>query len=181
MIINQTSHKHSCNIKLLIMLIIMISVGLINTIMAQSEQGRLVGLVNFEKSVPGYNSDPEQEYLNDFFLNQNFNNQSVFNINDLNTLGIIGKEIAYEYDLFTVHMIISSDSTLHLQNTAEGTWVNTKSKTIHLDDYRMLTPWVESDNTIVTLFSNFRKGEASAFLFKDDGVITPLSGSIKIK
>jgi hypothetical protein len=181
MIINKTSKKDNMNFLLIILFLIEASTCLNTPLMAQSEQGQLLGIVNFEKSFPTFSSDPEWEYFNDFFMNNHLGASSVKKGDDLKTLDIIGKEMTYEYDLYTVHLVISSDSTLHWKDVDTAAWVDEKSKTIHIDDYRMLTSWFESGNTFVTMFSDFRKGEASAFLYKDDGGIIPLSGSIKIK
>jgi len=181
MIINKASKKYKINYLLFSVLLVSTSICLNTTLMAQSEQGQLLGIVNFEKSFPTFSSDPEWEYINDFFMNNHLGARSVNKGDDLKTLDIIGKEMTYEYDLFTVHLVISSDSTLHWKDVNNAAWVDEKSKTIHIDDYRMLTSWLESGNTFVTMFSDFRKGEASAFLYKDDGGIIPLSGSIKIK
>jgi len=181
MIINKTSKKNSMNFLLIILFLIAASTCLNTSLMAQSEQGQLLGIVNFEKSFPTFSSDPEWEYLNDFFINNHLSGSSVNKGDDLKTLDIIGKQMTYQYDLFTVHIVISSDSTLHWKDHNKVEWVDEKSKTIHIDDYRMLTSWLESGNKFVTMFSDFRKGEASAFIYQDDGRITPISGSIKIK
>jgi hypothetical protein len=181
MIINRESKKYKINYLLFSAFLVLTSFCMNTSVMAQSEQGQLLGIVNFEKSFPTFHSDPEWEYINDFFMNSHLGERSMSIGDELKTLDIIGKEMTYEYDLFTVHLVIRSDSTLQWKDINNAAWVDEKSKTIHIDDYRMLTSWRESGNTLVTMFSDFRKGEASAFLYKDDGGIIPLSGSIKIK
>jgi hypothetical protein len=58
---------------------------------------------------------------------------------------------------------------------------NKNTKTIHLDNHRSLVSWLEDDNAYVTMYADFQEGQTSAFLYKDDGSITPVSGSIKMK
>ena len=53
--------------------------------------------------------------------------------------------------------------------------------TIHIDKNTMLASFVDTENNLVTMLSDFENGKASAFLYKDDGSVTSISGSIKIK
>jgi hypothetical protein len=53
--------------------------------------------------------------------------------------------------------------------------------TIHINENTILASFVDADNNLVTMLSDFDNGKASAFLHKDDGSVTSLSGSIKIK
>ena len=99
----------------------------------------------------------------------------------LKTHDIIGKELVYQYGNFDVHLAITSDSTLYLKNNKTGQDANEKMSTIHIDKNTMLASFVDTENNLVTMLSDFENGKASAFLYKDDGSVTSISGSIKIK
>ncbi len=102
---------------------------------------------------------------------------------NLTSREIIGKEMVYEFNIFSVDLIISSDSTLSwrdLKNN-KNNYENEKTKTIHLNDYSTLVSWVEADSTFVTMYSDFRKGESSAFLYTKTGRTIPVIGTIKQK
>jgi hypothetical protein len=53
--------------------------------------------------------------------------------------------------------------------------------TIQIDEKKMLSSFIDTENNLVTMLSDFDNGKASAFLYKDDGSVIPLSGSIKMK
>ena len=87
----------------------------------------------------------------------------------------------YKYGNYDVHLVIISDSTLYLKNNKTGQDSNEKMSTIHIDENTMLASFVDTENNLVTMLSDFENGKASAFLYKEDGSITSVSGSIKLK
>ena len=99
----------------------------------------------------------------------------------LKSENMTGKKMFYDYGSFAVDIIISSDTTLYWKMRDTGKESNEKTVTIHLDDYTTLTSWLEDDGEFVTMYSDFRKGKTSAVIYKEDGKITPVSGSIKLK
>lgn len=148
-------------------------------VMSQSEQGYMLGIKNFEKSFPSENTDWDS-YEN-LYLDTHMDGQLANNKLGLKTNDIIGKEMIYEYDNFNVHLVITSDSTLYLKNNKTGQDANEKMSTIHIDENTMLASFVDTENNLVTMLSDFENGKASAFLYKDDGSVTSVSGSIKMK
>ncbi|MEO8399913.1 MAG: hypothetical protein ABI550_08895 [Ignavibacteriaceae bacterium] len=87
----------------------------------------------------------------------------------------------YDFDIFSVDLIIDSDSTLYWKDRKTGQEESENTKTIHTDKYKTLVSWLETNKTFVTMFSDFQKGKAYAFLYWDDGRIMPVTGSIKMK
>lgn len=162
-----------------ILFIILINICLTPSIKAQSEQGYLLGIKNFEKSFPSGYSDWDS--FENLYLDMHYDGQLLSGKLGLKTNDIIGKEMIYEYGHFDVHLIITSDSTLYLKNNKTGQDANEKMSTIHIDENTMLTSFVDTEDNLVTMLSDFENGKASAFLYKDDGSVTTLSGSIKMK
>jgi hypothetical protein len=139
----------------------------------------MLGMKNFEKSFPSENTDWES-YEN-LYMDTHWEGQLSSNKLGLKTNDIIGKEMIYEYGNFDVHLVITSDSTLYLKNNKTGQDANEKMSTIHINENTMLATFVDTENNLVTMLSDFDNGTASAFLYNDDGSVTSISGSIKIK
>lgn len=162
-----------------ILFLILINICLTASVVAQSEQGYLLGMKNFEKSFPSENSDWDS--YDNLYLDTHYDGKLSSDKLGLKTNDIIGKEMIYQYGNFDVHLVITSDSTLYLKNNKTGNHANEKMSTIHIDENTMLASFVDTDNNLVTMLSDFDTGKASAFLHKDDGSVTTLSGSIKMK
>ena len=162
-----------------VLFMILINICLTASIVAQSEQGYLLGIKNFEKSFPSANSDWdsfENLYMDTHYDGKLLSNKLGLKIND-----VIGKEMIYKYGHYDVHLVITSDSTLYLKNAKTGQTANEKMSTIQIDEKKMLSSFIDTENNLVTMLSDFDNGKASAFLYKDDGSVIPLSGSIKMK
>lgn len=162
-----------------ILFVITVNIFLTASIIAQSEQGYVLGMKNFEKSFPSEHSDWDS-YEN-LYMETHWGGQLTNNKLGLKTDDIIGKEMIYKYGNFDVHLVITSDSTLYLMNNKTGQDANEKMSTIHIDENTMLSSFVDTENNLVTMLSDFENGEASAFLYKDDGSVSAISGSIKLK
>jgi len=161
------------------MYVFLLSAFLSIPINSQSEQGYILGIKNFEKSFP---TDPNKwDSYENLYLDTHWDGQLISNKLGLTTNDIIGKEIIYEYDNYKLHLVITSDSTLYMKNKNTGTEANEKMATIHIDEKTILASFVDADNNLVTMLSDFDSGKASAFLYKDDGSVSSVSGSIKIK
>jgi hypothetical protein len=163
----------------LILFFIAVNVCVTASITAQSEQGYVLGMKNFEKSFPSEHSDWDS-YEN-LYMDTHWGGQLSSNKLGLKTNDIFGKELIYQYGNFDVHLVITSDSTLYLKNNKTGQDANEKMSTIHIDKNTMLASFVDTENNLVTMLSDFDNGKASAFLYKNDGSVTSISGSIKIK
>ena len=87
----------------------------------------------------------------------------------------------FEYDLFTVEIIITTDSTLSWKDSKSKKINNEKTKTIYIDNKTILKSLVEVDNTLVVMFADFYQGDTHAFLSNSDGKIEITNGSIKLK
>lgn len=162
-----------------ILFVITVNICLTASIIAQSEQGYILGMKNFEKSFPSEYSDWDS-YEN-LYMDTHWDGQLTSNKLGLKTDDIIGKEMIYEYGNFEVNLVITSDSTLYLKNNKTGQDANEKMSTIHIDENTMLASFVDTENNLVTMLSDFENGKASVFLYKDDGSVTSVSGSIKMK
>jgi hypothetical protein len=162
-----------------ILFVILINICLTESIIAQSEQGYLLGMKNFEKSFPSEISDWDS-YEN-LYMDTHYDGKLISNKLGLKTNDIIGKEMIYKYGHFDVHIIMTSDSTVYLKNNKTGKDAKEKMSTINVDENTMLASFVDTENNLVTMLSDFDNGKASAFLIKDDGSVTALSGSIKMK
>jgi hypothetical protein len=162
-----------------ILIVITVNICLTDSIIAQSEQGYMLGMKNFEKSFPSGSTD-WNSYEN-LYTDTHWDGQLTSNKLGLTTNDILGKEMIYKYGNFDVHLVMTSDSTLYLKNNKTGQDTNEKMSTIHIDENTMLASFVDTDNNLVTMLSDFDNGKASAFLYKDDGSVTSVSGSIKLK
>ncbi len=98
----------------------------------------------------------------------------------LKSENMTGQKMVYEYDSFAVDIVISSDTTLYWKLRDTGEEANEKTVTVHLDDYKTLTSWLEDDGELVTVYSDFRKSKTSAVMYKPDGRIVPVSGVIRL-
>lgn len=162
-----------------IMYVFLLSTLLSVPIFSQSEQGYILGIKNFEKSFPkDHNKWDSYENL---YLDTHLDGQLTSPKLGLTTNDIFGKEMIYRYGNFDIHLVITSDSTLYLKNNKTGQDANEKMSTIHIDENTMLASFVDTENNLVTMLSDFENGKASAFLYKDDGSVTTVSGSIKLK
>lgn len=162
-----------------ILIVIAFNISLTSSMIAQSEQGYILGIKNFEKSFPSENSGWDS--YDNLYMNKHYDGKINQNKLGLNTKEIIGKEIVYEYGIFSLNMVIESDSSLYRkdQNGEDGS--NQKINTIHINNFKALLSWREADNTFVTMYSDYNEGKSSAFLYRDNGSITPVKGIIKIK
>ncbi len=162
-----------------ILIVITVNLCLTYNMIAQSEQGYILGIKNFEKSFPSENSGWDS--YDNLYMNRHFDGKVSQNKLGLNTKEIIGKEIVYEYGIFSMTMVIESDSSLYWkdQNGEDGS--NQKINTIHINNFKTLLSWVETDNTFITMYSDFNEGKSSAFLYRENGSITPVEGIIKMK
>ncbi len=162
-----------------ILFVILINIGLTASIFAQSEQGYLLGMKNFEKSFPSEKSDWDS-YEN-LYMDTHYEGKLISKKLGLRTEDIFGKEMIYKYGHFDVHIVMTSDSTVYLKNNKTGKDAKEKMSTIHINENTMLVSFVDADNNLVTMLSDFDNGKASAFLYKDDGSVTSILGSIRIK
>jgi len=161
------------------MYVFLLSILLSVPIISQSEQGYILGMKNFEKSFPSEKSDWDS--YDNLYTDTHYDGKLISNKLGLKTNDIIGKEMIYKYGHFDVHIIMTSDSTVYLKNNKTGQDANQKMSTIHIDENTMLASFVDTENNLVTMLSDFENGEASAFLYKDDGSVTTVSGSIILK
>jgi len=162
-----------------ILFVITINICSTASFFAQSEQGYMLGMKNFEKSFPSGSTD-WNSYEN-LYTDTHWDGQLTSNKLGLTTNDILGKVMIYKYGNFDVHLVMTSDSTLYLKNNKTGQDANEKMSTIHIDENTMLASFVDTDNNLVTMHSDFDNGKASAFLYKDDGSVTSVCGFIKLK
>lgn len=165
--------------KKLILHMILFNTFLIIPLMAQGERQHIFGIKDFEKSFPSNN--PDWDSYDNLYTDTHYDGKLISSKLGLKTNDIIGKEMTYEYGTRNVDLVITSDSTIYWKDNKTGKNANQKTKTIHIDKNTMLVSWLEDDNTFVSMLSDFYNGKASAFLYKEDGNITPLTGSIKMK
>jgi len=97
------------------------------------------------------------------------------------TKDIIGKELTYNFSGFIIDLTFKSDTTLYWKVRRTGRDANEKTTTFHINDHTILTGWLESDKTYVSLYSDFLKGETYGYQFRADGRINPLEGTIELK
>jgi hypothetical protein len=70
-------------------------------------------------------------------------------------------------------VIFKSDSTLFWKSMRSGSYGEEKSRTIILDDQRVLTHWLEDDRDVVTILTDFEKMKVHGFeTLKTDEIIT---------
>lgn len=162
-----------------ILFVITVNLCLTASIIAQSEQGYVLGMKNFEKSFPSEHSDWDS--FDNLYMGTHYDGSLSQHTLNLSTKKIIGQEMVFEFDLFTVELVINSNFTIVNRGTSSEDVANQKIKTIHLDNYRSLVSWLEADNTYVTMYADFQEGKTSAFLYGNDGSVTPISGSIRMK
>jgi len=100
---------------------------------------------------------------------------------NMTTEKIYGKEFEYDFkDYVIIDLTFSSDTALYWIERTSGTDANEKINTIHLNEYKTLTSWIEHDKTIVSLYSDFSTGKTYGYQIFDDGTIRKLIGTIKL-
>lgn len=162
-----------------ILLVITVNLCLAASITAQSEQGYVLGIKNFEMSFPSENSDWDD--FESLYMNTHFDGNLTQQKLNLSTKKIIGQEMIFEFDLFAVELVINSNFTIVNRGTGSEEVANENVKTIHLDNHRSLVSWLEADNTYVTMYADFQEGNTSAFIYSDNGGVSSVSGLIKVK
>lgn len=161
--------------------IIFIITAIFSTLSAQTDERKLAETLMFGKPFFKQNTEFEWEYY-DALAEKNNSIEKLENKElSLTYQNIIGKEMIFEYDLFTVEIIITTDSTLSWKDSKSKKINNEKTKTIHIDNKTILKSWVEVDNTQVVMFADFYQGDTHAFLYNSDGKIEIANGSIKLK
>ncbi|HEX9252352.1 MAG TPA: hypothetical protein VF870_08925 [Ignavibacteriaceae bacterium] len=162
-----------------ILFLIVVNICLTTSVIAQSEQGYILGMKNFEKAFPS-ETNPWDDFDN-LYMDTHYDGNIIKKGVKVNSDKVDGQEMLFEFDHFTVELVMNSNSALVNKGTNNEYVVDANTKTIQLDNHRSLVSWLEDDNTYVTMYADFLNGQTSAFLYKDDGSVTPLSGSIKIK
>jgi hypothetical protein len=100
----------------------------------------------------------------------------------LKTAQIYNLELQYDFaDYVIIDLTFRSDTVLYWKERSSGADATEDIHTIHMDDHTTLTGWVEHDKTIVSLYSDFAKGETYGFQHFSDGRIRKLIGTIKPK
>jgi len=92
------------------------------------------------------------------------------------TPAIHGTVWHYSLSGYEVDMTFQSDSVLHWQDKNRGE--TNQSKTLRISDHARLTGWYESDKTFVSLYSDFATGQAYCHVFRPDGKIIPMKGTV---
>lgn len=162
-----------------ILFIVAVNLCFAVSLIAQSEQGYLLGMKDFEKSFTSENTDWDSN--DNLYLDSHLSGHLTSNKLGLKTKDIIGKEMIYKYGNFDIQLVITSDSTLYVKNNQTGNDANEKMSTIQIDKHTMLASFVDTENNLITMFSDFEYGKISAFLYKEDGSVISVSGSIKLK
>jgi hypothetical protein len=162
-----------------ILFVISVNICLTATIIAQSEQGYVLGMKNFEKSFPS--EHPDWDNFDNLYMGAHYDGSLSQQKLNLSTKKIIGQEMIFEFDLFTVELVINSNFTIVNQGANNEEVASENTKIIHLDNHRSLISWLEANKTYVTMYADFQEGKASAFLYNDDSSVASASGSIKMK
>lgn len=162
-----------------ILFVILISSCFSASINAQSESVNIYAVKSFEKSFPSNITDWDS-YENLYMDSYSYGTLKSGKLG-LTTDEIFGKAMIYEFGNFNIHLVITSDSTLYLRNNKTGQNVNEKMSSIHIDENKLFTSFVDADNNFVTMLSDFENGKTSAFFYKDDASVTSFSGSIIMK
>jgi hypothetical protein len=149
------------------------------SVIAQSEQGYILGMKNFEKAFPS-ETNPWDDFDN-LYMDTHYDGQIIMRGVKGNSNKIDGQEMLFEFDHFTVELVMNSNSALVNRGTNNEYVADENTKTIQLDNHRSLVSWLEADNTYVTMYADFLNGQTSAFIYKEDGDVIPLSGSIRMK
>ena len=55
----------------------------------------------------------------------------------------------------TYDIVFKNDSAFYWESTVRGSYGDEKTKTIVLDDHRVITHWIENDSTVVTIHTDF--------------------------
>ncbi|MBK7105122.1 MAG: hypothetical protein IPH62_07555 [Ignavibacteriae bacterium] len=161
--------------------IIFVITAIFSTLSAQTDERKLAEILMFGKPFYKQNTEFEWEYY-DAIAEENNSIEKLENKElSLTYQNIIGKEMIIEYDLFTVEIMITTDSTLSWKDYKSKKINNEKTKTIHIDNKTILKSWLEVDNTLVVMFADFYQGDTHSILYKNDGNIELANGSIKLK
>ncbi|OGU51896.1 MAG: hypothetical protein A2006_01855 [Ignavibacteria bacterium GWC2_35_8] len=163
-----------------IITLIVISSCLDNSMLAQNENGFDFIKANYDRTFP---DDFTVELINpnSLFMDSYEKSESILEELRLTTKDIIGKEMIFDYDLFTVEMVVSSDSILSWKSIENEKVENETTRTIHIDEHTTLKSWLEADNTFITVYADYRKGETHAVLYRTSGKVESISGTINQK
>ena len=63
----------------------------------------------------------------------------------------------------TYEIVFKNDSSFYWGSTVSGPFGDEKTKTIVLDDHRVLTHWLENDSTVVTIHTDFENMTINGF------------------
>ncbi|MFZ1292099.1 MAG: hypothetical protein WAR79_18540 [Melioribacteraceae bacterium] len=161
--------------------VIFVITSIFSTLMAQNDERKLAEILMFGKPFYKQNTEFEWEYYDAIAAENNSSEKLEQKELSLTYRNIIGKEMIFIYDLFTVEIMIGSDSTLSWKDSKSKKIKDEKTRTIHIDNKITLKSWLDADNTYVTMYADFYQGDTHAFLSKSDGKIEIANGSIKLK
>lgn len=81
----------------------------------------------------------------------------------------------------TYEILFKSDSSFYWKSLRTGNIGDVKTNTIILDDYKVLTHWIENDSTIVNILTDFENMTINGFeTFKNHKTIS-LIGKLTVK
>jgi hypothetical protein len=60
-------------------------------------------------------------------------------------------------------IVFKNDSSFYWESTVSDSFGDEKTKTIVLDDHRVLTHWLENDSTVVTIHTDFENMTINGF------------------
>jgi hypothetical protein len=76
-------------------------------------------------------------------------------INDTLVVDFLGRS--------TYDIVFKNDSGFYWKSKVSGSFGDEKTKTIVLDDHRVLTHWIENDSTVVTIHTDFENMTINGF------------------
>ena len=76
---------------------------------------------------------------------------------------MMNKSLKVDFGNSNYEVMFKSDSSFYWKSLRSNNYGDEKTKTIILDDYRVLTHWVETDSNIVSMLTDFEKMKVNGF------------------
>jgi hypothetical protein len=178
MLITITTKNIRANFLLLVLALLVASTILNDSVMAQSEQGRLVGIINYEKALPKNNNDLEAEFFATLYQ-ENLGDTKKEN-KKVNQATIVEKSMTDDFGAFMVDLIQSSSPSVNWKNTSTIKCTDENIKSILCKEYVPLMSWMESERSFVKIYSDLNQSKSTAVLYEIDDSKKPNAALFEI-
>jgi hypothetical protein len=137
------------------------------SLMAQSEQGILVGLINYEKALPKSNSVLEADFFATLYQG-NLGNTNKKENQKIKSVTDIEANMSADFGAFIIDLIQSSHPSVNWKSIGSVNCVDISNNSILCDEYIPLISWLESEKSFVKIYTESNQSVSTGMLYGYD-------------